>query len=200
MDARTETPRLGDDIDVETQALISLSEAVKGEITDRAAGDRDRRSYPPLYQEASDLLADDVLRLLVHQRAHPAHGPRRLPQDPLRLPPGAVPPEDHEAAARHGPAATRTRVPTAASSSTSPACRTPAPARLAERSAAAWFGRIPGFVRATFTVKKLDDLAQHLARRGQLRRPPGGFFQVGDLLACSALSTRRSGLGMRPVG
>ena len=30
-------------------------------------------------------------------------------------------------------------------------------AHLAERSAAAWFGRIPGFVRATFTVKKLDD-------------------------------------------
>ncbi|HUZ54268.1 MAG TPA: hypothetical protein VMU94_17295, partial [Streptosporangiaceae bacterium] len=71
VDARTETPRLGDDIDVETQALISLSEAVKGEITDRAAGDRDRRSYPPLYQQASDLLADDVLRLLVHRKLIP---------------------------------------------------------------------------------------------------------------------------------
>ena len=71
VDARTETPRLGDDIDVETQALISLSEAVKGEITDRAAGDRGRRSYPPLYPEAADLLADDVLRLLVHRRLIP---------------------------------------------------------------------------------------------------------------------------------
>ena len=71
VDARTEAPRLGDDIDVETQALISLSEAVKGEITDRAAADRDRRSYPPLYQEAADLLADDVLRLLVHRQLIP---------------------------------------------------------------------------------------------------------------------------------
>ena len=71
VDARTEAPRLGDDIDVETQALISLSEAVKGEITDRASGDRDRRSYPPLYQEASDLLADDVLRLLYHRHLIP---------------------------------------------------------------------------------------------------------------------------------
>ena len=49
---------------METQALISLSEAVQGQITDRPATDRDRRSYPPLYQEAADLLADDVLRLL----------------------------------------------------------------------------------------------------------------------------------------
>ena len=54
--------------------------------------------------------------------------------------------------------------------------------RLAEVSAAAWYGRIPEFVRATFTVKKLDGLAEHLARRGQLSRPPGGFFAVSDLL------------------
>ena len=48
VDARTETPRLGDDIDVETQALISLSEAVKGEITDRAA----RRPRPAVLPAA----------------------------------------------------------------------------------------------------------------------------------------------------
>ena len=35
VDARTEAPRLGAEIDVETQALISLSEAVQGQITDR---------------------------------------------------------------------------------------------------------------------------------------------------------------------
>ena len=31
-------------------------------------------------------------------------------------------------------------------------------------------------------MKKLDDFAQHLARRNKLPRPPGGFFGVSDLL------------------
>ena len=66
--------------------------------------------------------------------------------------------------------------PAAGSSSTS---RLPdsGAARLAERSAARGSAAYPDFVRATFTVKKLDDFAQHLARRGQLSRPPGGFFR-----------------------
>ena len=50
VDAPTKAPRPGADIDVETQALISLSDAVQNEISDRAATDRDHRSYPPLYQ------------------------------------------------------------------------------------------------------------------------------------------------------
>ena len=37
---------LGDDIDVETQALISLSDAVQNEIGDRAATDRDQSVIP----------------------------------------------------------------------------------------------------------------------------------------------------------
>ena len=46
VDARTEPRDLGDDIDVETQALISLSEAVKDEIT-RPRGHRPRPSVLP---------------------------------------------------------------------------------------------------------------------------------------------------------
>ena len=182
VDAHTETPRLGDDIDVETQALISLSEAVRGEITDRPVADRGRRSYPPLYQRAADLLAEDVLRLLVHRELIP----RTVLIDYLKillafhlalyhlkimklLP--ALIRGDNNASADGGFFLDVTGLPDSA------------PARIAERSAVAWFGRIPGFVRATFTVKKLDDLAQHLAKRGLLRRPPGGFFPVSDLLA-----------------
>jgi hypothetical protein len=193
MDARTETPRLGDDIDVETQALISLSEAVKGEITDRAASDRGRRSYPPLYHEASDLLADDVLRLLVHRRLIP----RTVLVDYLKilfafhlalyhlkimklLP--ALIRGDKNASLGGGFFLDVTGLPDTGA------------AQLAERSAAAWFGRIPGFVQATFTVKKLDDLAQHLARRGQLNSPPGGFFKVSDLLALLGPKTREERL------
>jgi hypothetical protein len=181
VDSRTEAPRLGADIDVETQALISLSDAVKGNITDRAASDRDRRSFPPLQAEVSDLLADDVLRLLYHRELIP----RTVLVDYLKilfafhlalyhlrimkLLPVLV--STDKTNANGGFFLDVTGIP-----------ETPG-ARLAERSAAAWFGRIPEFVRATFTVKKLDDLAQHLARRGLLRKPPAGFFSVDDLLA-----------------
>ena len=35
-------------------------------------------------------------------------------------------------------------------------------ARLAERSAAAWWQRLPAYVRAAYEVKKLDDLGSYL--------------------------------------
>ena len=180
VDSRTEIPRLGTEIDVETQALISLSEAVKGDITDRAANDRDRRSYPPLYQEASELLADDVLRLLFHRELIP----RSVMVDYLKilfafhlalyqlrimkLLPAMV--RGDQVGPGGGIFLDVAGIPDTSA------------ALLAERSAAIWFGRIPTFVRATFTVKKLDDLAQHLVRRNQLRRPPAGLFKVDDLL------------------
>jgi hypothetical protein len=181
VDPRTETPRLGADIDVETQALISLSEAVRGQITDRPVTDRNRRSCPPLCREASNLLANDVLRLLLHWRLIPrsvlvdhlkilfAFHLALYQLKILKLLPAMI--RGEQAAADGSFFLDVTGLPGTGA------------ARLAEVSAAAWFGRIPEFVRATFTVKKLDDLAEHMARRGQLSRPPGGFFPVSDLLA-----------------
>jgi hypothetical protein len=181
VDAPTQAPQPGDDIDVETQALISLSEAVKSEINDRPATDRDRKSYPPLYQQAADLLADDVLRLLTHRALIPrtvlveylkillAFHLALYHLNIMKLLPSMVRGEKG-ARANGGFFLDVTGLPGSG------------PARLGERSAAAWFGRIPGFVRAAFTVKKMDDFAQYLMKRGQLPRPPGGFFQVGDLI------------------
>jgi len=54
-------------------------------------------------------------------------------------------------------------------------------ARLAERSADVWYRRIPGFVRAYFIVKKLDEFANYLTRHGKLTRPADGFA-VADVL------------------
>ena len=55
-------------------------------------------------------------------------------------------------------------------------------ARLAERSARRWYGRIPTFVQATFTVKKLDDFARHLLKLGKLRRESDGLLSVDQLV------------------
>lgn len=181
LDKRTESPTLDADIDVETQALINLSEAVKRDITDRPASAKDRRSHPPLYPEASDLLVEDVLRLLFHRDLIP----RSVLVDYLKilfafhlalyhlrilkLLPSLV--RGEHARPGGGLFLDVVGIP-----------GTPT-ARLAERSAAVWFGRIPDFVRATFTVKRLDDLARHLVRRGTLRVPSRGFFTVEDLLS-----------------
>ena len=123
VDARTEASRLGAEIDVETQALISLSEAVRGQITDRPVTDRDRRSYPPLYQEASDLLANDVLRLLYHRHLIP----RTVLVDYLKILFAFHLALYHLKIMKLLPAMIRgdRPAPAAASSSTSPGCRIP---------------------------------------------------------------------------
>jgi len=181
VDAPTQAPQPGADIDVETQALISLSNAVQNEIGDRPATDRDHRSYPPLYQRAADLLAEDVLRLLAHQALIPrtvlveylkillAFHLALYHLNIMKLLPAMVRGEAN-ASADGGFFLDVTGLPGSA------------PARLAERSAALWFGRIPGFVRAAFTVKKLDDFGEYLVKRGKQPRPSGGFFQVHGLL------------------
>jgi hypothetical protein len=56
-----------------------------------------------------------------------------------------------------------------------------ATAQLAERSADTWYRRIPGFVKAYFTVKKLDEFANSLTRQGKLIRPSDGLA-VADVL------------------
>lgn len=187
VDARTETPQLGDDIDVETQALISLSEAVKGEITDRAAGDRNQRSYPPLYQQASELLADDVLRLLFHRQLIPrtvfvdylkilfAFHLALYHLNIMKLLPALVAAGSNSTTRNSVRATTGTGIFLDVTGLADTGA-----AQIATRSAEVWFGRIPEFVHATFSVKKLDDFAQHLVRRGY--RQPAGGFAVDDLL------------------
>jgi hypothetical protein len=56
-----------------------------------------------------------------------------------------------------------------------------ATAALAERSADTYFRCIPGFVRAYFVAKKLDEFSEHLVRRGKVIRPLNSAFSVGEL-------------------
>lgn len=52
---------------------------------------------------------------------------------------------------------------------------------LAERSADGYYRRIPGFVRAYFVAKKLEEFSEHLIRRGKVIRPLNSVFSVGEL-------------------
>ena len=146
------------EIDVETQALISLSEAVRGQITDRPVTDRDRRSYPPLYQEAADLLADDVLRLLSHRHLIP----RTVLVDYLKILFAFHLALYHLKIMKLLPAMVRGDKNASAGRRVLPRRHRPAGSAVRPGSPSGapppWFGRIPEFVRATFTVKKLDDL------------------------------------------
>jgi hypothetical protein len=181
VDPRTALPS-GEEIDLETQALISLSEAEKSHITDREASGRDRRPYPPLDQNAADRLAEDILRLLYHQHVIP----RSVLVEHLKilfafhltlyhlqlmvLLPARVAGARAEDGGQHGLFVDVAGIP-------GTAC-----AKLAERSARRWYGRIPAFIQATFTVRKLDDFAQYLLNLGRLRRGSDGLITVGQLL------------------
>jgi hypothetical protein len=199
VDKATQKVALDDRVDVETQALLSLADQVKQDIAETGRGSRD--SYPPLCEGAADLLADDVLRILFYQRFMP----RSVMVDYLKalfafhlglyhlrllkLLPALV--------RRHAPDPTcgERRCPSISSAANPhldcpyrvgllldvanrPGTRI---AHLAEESADTWYRRIPPFVKANFTVKKLDEFAGYLVKTGKLSRPEGGFT-VGDLL------------------
>ena len=186
-------------IDVETQALLRLMNQVKEDAPDTRKG---RESYPPLCVGASDLLAEDVLRLLFYQRFMP----RSVMVDYLKVLFGFHLALYHLRLIKLLPALVKRRSadPTCAvlrcpmdpRSATNPHGDCPYrvglfldvanrpgtfTARLAERSADTWYRRIPGFVKAYFTVKKLDEFASALARQGKLTRPSDGFA-VADVL------------------
>nr|WP_218021991.1 hypothetical protein [Nocardia nova] len=167
-------------IDVETQALISLTEATTDKLTDRA-GPGDTNFHPPLVPGTSALLAEDTLRLLYHKDLIP----RSVLVEYLKilfafhlalyhlrctkLLPALI-------AGKPEPPSTGIFLDVAGIAGTPIA-------RLAERSAGLWYGRFPDFIRATFVIRKLDDFAQTLVRRNKIRRPADGMFAIGDLLA-----------------
>ncbi|MFD3451722.1 hypothetical protein ACFWVC_06035 [Streptomyces sp. NPDC058691] len=190
----------GSSLDVETQAVLHLNSQVKHDTPQTVKG---WYSAPPLCVGQSDLLADDVLRLLslrdllprivmvdylkilfafhlalgqlktmkllssfVERSAvEPTCGPENCPVGPGQ---GH---DDLGACPFH----VGLFVDAAGVPGTSIAA-------LAERSAEVWLRRIPGFVRAGYTVRKLDEFAEHMAGRGEITRPSRGFFTVAEVL------------------
>ncbi|MFI7647018.1 hypothetical protein ACIBTZ_13185 [Micromonospora sp. NPDC049460] len=167
------------DVDVETQALISLVEAVKNQVTD-TRDNRARMSYPPLLPDAAKLLADDVVRLLYHRR----YIPRSVMIDYLKILFAFHMGLYHLRLLKTLPALTAGQIPETQHGFFLDVGGTPnsPSAKLAERSAQTWYARIPDFVRSTYLVKKLDDFARHLHRRGKRVSGAEGPVPVTDLL------------------
>jgi hypothetical protein len=186
-------------LDVETQALLRLMEQVD-DAPDTRGG---RESYAPVCVGGADLLAEDVKRLLFYER----HIPRSVMVDYLKvllafhlallhlrlfkqLPalvnrkgvdptcaPSACPMDPRNATDPHGDCPYRIGLfldvagqPDSAS------------AALAARSADVHYRRIPAYVKAHFTVKKLDEFGDSLVKTGKLHRPKGEEISVAEAL------------------
>lgn len=199
VDPATHEARGGATIDVETQALLRVMHQVKEDVPDTR---REREALAPLCVGSADLLAEDVLRLLCYERFIPRSVMveylkillgfhlalyhlrlikllpalvKRQAADPTCAP-SRCPVRPGDPADPHGDCPYRVALLVDVANRAG----TPT-ARLAERSADVWYRRIPSFVKAYFSVKKLDEFANYLAKTGSRTRPAGGFA-VGDVL------------------
>jgi hypothetical protein len=167
-------------VDVETQALLNLTKVTVGELTDRASGTTPRTFHPPLVPGSGELLAEDTVRLL----RHGDFLPRSVLVDYLKILFAFHLALYHLHCAKQLPALLAGRTVPDLGGFFLDVAGIPGTevARLAERSAASWYGRLPDLVRSTFMVRKLDDLARQLVKRGRMRRPPDDMFHIDELL------------------
>lgn len=177
-------------LDVETQALLRLTEQVD-DAPDTRGG---RESFTPICVGAADLLAEDVKRLLFYEHRIPRSvmvdylkvllafhlalyhlrlfkllpaQVKRRGADPICAP-SACPMGPRSADNPHGDCPYRVGVYVDVAGQP----ETPS-ARLAARSADVHYRRIPSFVKAYFTFKKLDEFGESLVKTGKLHRPKG---------------------------
>ncbi|WP_098023496.1 hypothetical protein [Streptomyces sp. st115] len=190
----------GTSVDIETQAVLHLNSQVKQDSPTSVKG---WYSAPPLCVGQSDLLADDVLRLLSLQDLlprivmveylkilfafHLALGQLKA----MKLLPAIV------ARSAAEPTCGPENCPSGAGGAGKGLGNCPFQvgllvdaagvpgtpvAALAEHSADVWLRRIPGFVRAGYVVRKLGEFADHLADSKEITKPSRGFFTVAELL------------------
>ena len=187
IDPQTEQENSSVMIDVETQALLSLSSE---QMTQDAPLPGSREPYAPVCIGSTDLLANDVIRLLTYHKViprtvmveylkvllafhlalyhlrlmkllplllkkkgrEPICQPNRCPMKPLST-------EDPQGDCPY-------RIGIFVDVRNLPGERA---AELAEQSADFHYRRIPGFIRANFITKKLDEFGQSLLQFGKLQ-------------------------------
>lgn len=198
LDRQTDRILLSDQIDVETQAILHFDAQVKvKDVEDRS---KDPERYTPLCIGQADLMADDVLRLLTYEK----YMPRSVLVDYLKTLLSFHLALYHLRLLKLLPALVR-------QASGDPVCnRCPVNPNqlfphgdcphqiglvidmgdpnnshmtdLARRSADLHYRRLPGFIEAHFTIKKLDELANYLYKRSKLA-PASTEFTVAEVLS-----------------
>jgi hypothetical protein len=186
-------------LDVETQALLRLTDQVV-DAPDTQSGSG---HAVPLCIGAADLLVEDIKRLLFYEQ----HIPRSVMVDYLKVLLAFHLALYHLRLFKLLPALVRKRGADPICEGTScpmdPRCvdlphgdcphraglfvdvagqPNTTPARLATRSADVQYRRIPSFVKAYVTVKKLDELGDSLIKTGKLHRPKGEDLSAGEVL------------------
>lgn len=174
----------GPDIDVESQALLSMVSMTEKKAHDRPDGST-RKPLAPLCKQPAELMADDVLRLLLHREFMPRtvlvehlkillsfhlalYHLRMIKLVPVAVRAGAVDPScihGHKSGERC-PYSVNLFVDVLGIDKG-------IPAPYAARSAEIWYGRLPQFVRGTFAVQKLGDFAADLTKHGKLPKVGG---------------------------
>jgi hypothetical protein len=198
LDTRTDKIQLSSKIDVETQAILHFDDTAQ--VSD-AKDSKEPERYPPLCLGQADLLADDVLRLLSYEN----YMPRSVLVDYLKTLLSFHLALYHFRLLKLLPALTRR-----AGIDITPCARCYAATddvaaedcpyhtgfvvdmsdashlymmEIARRSADAHYRRIPAFIQAQFIVKKLDEMADYLAKTmGKMALPVAGYFSVKDVL------------------
>ena len=186
-------------LDVETQALLRLLDQVE-DAPDTKSG---RDSFPPLCIGSADLLAEDIQRLLFYRpfvprsvmvdylkvllafhlalnhlrlfKLLPALLKRKGP-DPTCAP-SSCPMNPKSIEDPHGDCPHRIGLLVDVAAQPGSAI-----AAMAERSADTHYRRIPGFVKAYFATRKLEEFAIDLVRRGKMNNSTKGHFSVGEVL------------------
>lgn len=187
-------------VDVETQALLRFNDQVQQDMRDSREPDR----FEPLCIGRADILSDDILRLLAYE----PYIPRSVLVEYLKTLMAFHLGLFHLTLLHMLPKLVRQRSGNGLCSvkecPINPGCdntlancpyqidlvvdmgdaKNPHMVELARRSTDRLYRRIPAFVQANYTVKKLDEMAEYLSKKtGKLALPAGGMFSVGDLVS-----------------
>jgi hypothetical protein len=185
-------------VDVETQALLRLTQQVKD-----APEGLERESFQPLCIGSTDLMAEDIIRLLAYQDFIPRSVMveylkilisfhlalyhlrlmkllpalvKRKGGDSTCLP-NRCPVAPQKNLGTHGCCPYRLGILVDVTNDPDSDM-----AALATTAAEGTYRRIPAFLKSYFIAKKLDEFASFLVRTRKLSKPERGYFTVGEAL------------------
>ncbi|SDL79401.1 hypothetical protein SAMN05216298_0047 [Glycomyces sambucus] len=175
-------PAGGEEIDVETQALINLWLADGDEVADRPVKEDGRRVYAPYDPHAAELLVEDLGGLLYHKDRMP----RSVMIDHLKILFAFHLSRYHLLLLKSVPAKLSGADSAPGGFFLDVESAPGDTARLAERSARTWYDRIPDFVRGVFELRKLEEFTQIPAGANRVRSKPGHGLSANELLVLRA--------------